>query len=226
MRENIEYEGSHTYDNKKSRNFRSIWLDHSSSAQVTRVGEIELIKGTETMEKAKGERTMGWEIDWENTRMKERETQGLPRPLPLRVMSHDYSLSLSNIGSHALLRTHNWGSFRPRPLVVFSFLISRLSRTRRFFCRLAFVLLLKVAMSLGSSQFIWPAVHSRACFDIPEIFASALFEETSFECCPILVRNETRVWPMYFKKIYQKKSIKKMVMTWGEIWSYLSHMLI
>ena len=59
MRENIEYEGSHTYNGKKSQNFRSIWLDHSSSAQVTRVGEIELIKGTETMEKAKGERTMG-----------------------------------------------------------------------------------------------------------------------------------------------------------------------
>ena len=36
MRENIEYEGSHTYNGKKSRNFRSIWLDHSSSASDKR----------------------------------------------------------------------------------------------------------------------------------------------------------------------------------------------
>ena len=54
-------------------------------------------------------------------------------------------------------------------------------------------LLLNVVMIVGSSQLMVPLVQLRACLEIPDKFASNLFELTSSECFFILVLKQTLV---------------------------------
>ena len=134
-----------------------------------------------------------------------RETRSLPRPCPTIQVTWNYSFSFFKIGSQAFVRTHSCGSLSLSPLVVFCFRISRLSRMRRFVWRVAFFLSLKVAIILGSSQFMVPDGHSRACFEMPEMLFTDFEEDTSLKCWLILVLKETRIWPTYLRSGSQEQ---------------------
>ena len=56
---------------------------------------------------------------------------------------------------------------------------------------------MNVDMILGESHSMVPDVQWRACLEMPEMFSSVLEEVASAACCPMRVRKETRVCPMY-----------------------------
>ena len=91
------------------------------------------------------------------------------------------------MGSQALVRTHNCGSLSPWLVDVFKRRISRLSRIKRFLCRVFLFLSLYVAMILGSFQLIDPVEQCLACLEIPDIVSSDFVELTSAECCAMRV---------------------------------------
>ena len=149
----------------ESQNFRHIQLCHSSLA------ERMIRRGKQGLKKRERRRRRERERDETNQRspkkrqlkkgMKERE-RSLSGPLPPRnkqVLEGRQSLSFLRIGSQALDRTASCGSLRPALVDVLCFLISRLSRTRRFCWRVAFFLSVKVVMISGSSQLMMPVVQ-------------------------------------------------------------------
>ena len=167
------------------------------SGRMKRERERSIKKGRE--QRKKGEFRIGRETKRERHKQQEREKTLWPPSISIvpRVLENHLSFSFWRRGSQALDLTQSWGSFKPRPDVVPSFLISRLSRIRRFDWRVLLFLLLKVAMILGSSQLMVPLVQWRACLEIPEMFSSSLVEVVSWACCFMRVRKLTRVWPMY-----------------------------
>ena len=128
----------------------------------------------------------------------QREIERKERDNSLALPHIQSSTSFFSNGSQARLFTASCGSFKPRPVAVPWRRISRLSRMSRLRWRVPLFLSEKVAIILGSSHLMLP-LHSLACFEMPEMLASGLFDVTSLACCPMRARKETRVWPMYLR---------------------------